>query len=404
MITAQQAFTSVKNLLVNFRSGIVDEQKDADIRNDKDVRECTDKIAAAEKLVQERQNDVDSLVAHIDYLENEKKEHEKDVQTREERLIANSALLENFKKQRCDNNLLFVKELREHMEAVDVLTLLKNDLNEYFQNKKTGGVNPSFIERFAEFSHLLNDEHKQIFMQLSQSIADLPDVDALTARVTDSTSTTQRTGEEVGTNHVDNEQGELKKLDHVAHESTDVYYEKLQKKVIEMIEGLIKHLKESRDELITNEIKAAEDFAIFQTNMEKENEHLKARIAELKKEIENLINQLNISNEQLEKRKKLLQSAINELNTIREICSEKKRYYETESLRRTGELSTVDNASKIFDDILNNLSKRVTERSSNLNAGAEEAGQHIINNVVTGENPISTGVESRVNSRNSVVF
>jgi len=404
MITAQQAFTSVKNLLVNFRQGIVDEQKDADVRNEKDVAECTEKIAAAEKLVQDRQNDVDSLKSHIDFLENEKKEHEKDVQTREERLIANAQLLENFKKQRCDNNLLFVKELREHMEAVDVLNLLKGDLNDYFANKKVGGVNPAFIERFAEFSHLLNDEHKEIFMQLSAKVSDLPDVNALSNRVSDSTATKQRTGEEVGTNHVDNDKGELQKLDHVAYEGTAEYNANLQTKVIGMIDGLIKHLKESRDALINNEIKAAEDFAVFQTNMEKENEHLKNKIAELKKAIEDLVNQLNIANEQLEKRKKLLQDAQNALATIRQICSEKKEYYQKESSRRTGELSSVDSASKIFDDILSNLSKRVTDRASNLNAGAAEAGNHVINNVKNGENPISTGVDSRVNARNAVVF
>ena len=70
MISAQQAFTSVKNLLVNFRSGIEEEQKDADARNLKDSDECTRKIADAEGLVQQRQNDVDSLREHIKYLEN----------------------------------------------------------------------------------------------------------------------------------------------------------------------------------------------------------------------------------------------------------------------------------------------------------------------------------------------
>lgn len=405
MTSAQKAFDQVRNLLTNFRDDIVKEQHDADVRNEKDEKECADKIAAAEKKVADRQKDVDDLKAHIQWLENEKSESEKDKKTREDRIEANAKLLADFKKQRCDNNLLFVKQLREHMEAIDIMTLLRGDINDYFANKKESGkVNTAFIERFAEFSHLLSDDNKQVFMQLSQAVNSLPDVDALSKRVDDSTSTKERTTEEVGDKHVDNDKGELQKMEHVAWEETDAYNDKLHKKVIDMIDGLIAHLKASRDELTKNEIKAAEDFAVFQTNMEKENEYLQAKIEELKKHIVDLTNQINVANVQLEKREKLLQDAKDELETIRNICKEKKEYYENESRRRSSEIQTVDVATGIFNDILSKLSERVKERAAALNAGAKDAGNDLSKFVKKDENEIATGVNSRAGERNQVVF
>jgi septal ring factor EnvC (AmiA/AmiB activator) len=405
MTYAQKAFDTVNNLLVNFRGGIVQEQHDADLRNARDEAQCAKDIAAAVAKVAARQHDVDSLKAHIKYLENELTQHKIDLKTREDRLVANANLLASFKKQRCDNNLLFVKELREHMEGIDILGLLRNDINDYFL-KKSGKVHHSFIERFSEFSHLLNEQHKQIFVELSNSVTNLPNieqtVDALGHRVDASTAQKERTAAQVGVQHVDNNKGALKKLDHVAWEGTAVYTDKLHKRVIEMIDGLVIHLKESRNQLIQNEIKAAEDFAIFQTNMEKENEHLRNTIIELKAQITDLTNQLNVSNVQLEKREKLLRDAQHEEAEIRRICREKKEYYQHESARRTGELSTVDEATKIFKNLAH-LSKRVKNRANNLNAGAA-VGEHEIKAVVTDEHSISTANAARVKSRNEVVF
>lgn len=404
MTSAQKAFDQVKNLLVNFRQDIVHEQHDADVRNEKDTKECTEKIAAAEKKVAERQKDVDDLTKHITWLENEKTESEKDKKSREDRIKANEKLLEDFKKQRCDNNLLFVKQLREHMEAIDIMTLLRGDINDYFAHKGDAKVNTAFIERFAEFSHLLNEEHKAVFLEISQQVNNLPDVDALTHRVNESTSTKQRTETEVGKEHVDNNRGELKKLDHVAWEETAAYNDKLHKKVIEMIDGLIAHLKSSRDELTKHEIKAAEDFAVFQSNMEKENEYLKEKIEELTKHILDLINQINVAKVQLEKREKLLQEAKNQLEAIRKMCQEKKEYYEHETTRRNGELKTVDNATTLFENILAKLSARVKERAAALNAGAKEAGENLSAHVKKDESSISTGVNTRAGERQAVVF
>lgn len=404
LIFAQKAFDSVKNLLVNFKQDIIKEQHDGDVRNEKDTAVCTKIVAEATAKVNSRQKDVDDLDKHIKWLENEKVESEKDKKTREDRLVANDKLLSDFKKQRCDNNLLFVKQLREHMEAIDVLSLLRGDINDYFKNKKEDGkVNTVFIERFAEFSHLLSDENRLVFISLSQDVQNLPDVKDLTDRVDATTSTTARTDTQVGTGHVDNSQDELKQLEHVAWTEAGQYADALHKRVIEMIDGLINHLKQSRNELTKNEIQAAEDFAVFQNNMEKENDHLRETIEKLGKHIADLTNQINVANAQLEKRKKLLDEATHQLEAVTKICDDKKAYYESETQRRNRELGIVADATTIFENILAKLSQRVQERANEAQANEALSGT-LSANVVNQEPKATTDLNANVSTRNNVVF
>jgi len=403
VISAQNAFSQVKNLINNLTKDIVDEQKNADVRNEKDTKKCSKDIQEAIDKVNSRQKDVEDLEKHIKWLEHEKSENEKDLATRKERVAANEKMLAEFKKQRCDNNLLFVKQLREHMEAVDLLEMLKKDVNEYFAQKKAGKVNASFIERFAEFSHLLADNDKQVLVQITQAVNTLPDVNKLNENVQASTSTKARTAEEVGTGHVDNAQDALKALDHVEWKSTDVYFDELHKKLIVMIDGLVAHLKNSRDELIKNEIKAAEDFAVFQSNVEKENEYLRTKILEIENTIKDLENQINIANGQLAKRKVLHQEAIVELENIERICKEKEEYYKNETARRNGEIKTIGEAQRLFDNILNNLSQRVKERADNINSG-QAAGNALPASVVANQSTIEKDLAARQGERAQVVF
>jgi len=131
-----------------------------------------------------------------------------------------------------------------------------------------------------------------------------------------------------------------------------------------MIDGLIAHLRASRKKLTESEIKAAEDFAVFQNSTEKENEYLEEKIAELTKEILDLTNQINVSKVQLVKRKKLRDQAKARLELLRKICKEKKAYFAKETARRRLENGYIDTATKIFETKLMHLSSRVRARAS----------------------------------------
>jgi len=146
----KSAFQNVHNLLLNFKKSNVNEQEDADIREHKERKWCVNNIGKQSSVVSRRQKDVDNLKAHIKFLKKEKKEHIKDRDSRVKRIKANDALLDKFKKQRCDNNLLFVKNLEEHMQALDVLNLLRKDILLYFQGQREKALKKAEAARKAE--------------------------------------------------------------------------------------------------------------------------------------------------------------------------------------------------------------------------------------------------------------
>jgi len=187
--------------------------------------------------------------------------------------------------------------------------------------------------------------------------------DELSAKTEAYSRTRARTSAEVGTGHVDNTRAELKKLATPGYEAVGVFMTKLEKKILAMIDSLILHLKNSRDSLTKNELKAAEDFAIFQKNMFKENRFLKAKILRLQAKLVDLKTQLNKANAQLVRREKLRKEAEIQLANFRRMKAEKDAYCKQEHLRRLRELSSVDSAEKIFQNVLNKLSLRVKYRT-----------------------------------------
>jgi len=376
---------------------------------------CKKEIGRAVRLLARRQHDVDSLIAHIKFLKKTRKQAEVDRKLRKDRIAKNLALIAQFKKQRCDNNLLFVKQLKEHMEAINVLKLLRGDIIKYFNAKKKGEQGLGFLQTFSEYSHLLDDTHKQTLVELKAEVsnlrkhkldrsnesqrsklADTKKIDAFGDKIA---KEKERTTKEIGTGHVDNTRGELKKLATPGFDKIGSFNTKTRTKILGMINGLIAHLRESRKKLTASEIKAAEDFAIFQNSTEKENEYLEEKIAELTKEILDLTNQINVSKVQLVKRKKLRDVAKARLDLLRKICKEKKAYFAKETARRRLEDSYIKSAINIFETKLMHLSKRVRARASG-GVKVDEIGHR----VVSSEAGVKKHNAALVKEREAVVF
>jgi len=407
----QQAFDNVSNLLVNFKNDVLKEQADADVRNDKDKKDCDAIVGDAVAKEAQRLKDVNDLSDHIAFLTGEQDQQTTDRNTRKDRIQANKDLLKKFKEQRCENNLIFVKNLREHMEAIDILSLLRRDIQDYFASKQQPQpdesntlsvsqiqtqqkVNTLFIERFAEFAHLLPEEKKMVFTQLAQVVTQLPDASSLSTPSADSDSSSD-----------DLDSEGLSPIQKIAYQQAADYYAKLEQKILAMIDALIAHLRASRDELTKNEIHAAEDFAVFQTNIEKENEHLKEKIADLDKSLLDLANQLNVANVQLLKRKALLAESEEELSVEKKVCKEKSEYYARETDRRSSEVTTLNNASDIFNNILAKLSARVRARADAVASGATYADtDNLTQNVVNAQPAVTATVDANVATRNAVSF
>lgn len=415
---AQKAFDQVRNLIVNLQKSNVADQVQADAREKNERAWCKVEIAKAQALLARRTHDVESLKKHIDYLVNTRTQARKDRKTRVDRIAANHALVAKFKKQRCDNNLLFVKQLKEHMQAIQIMQLLRGDIVAYF-NKKGKGLTGAFIEQFEEFAVLLDDEHKQIFTELKT------EVEAFRAHRLDRKAETQiktrsnksinaegdrltaqkaRTEKQIGVGHVDNKRGALQRLKTPGYEKISDFNRRVRAKVLGMIDGLVAHLRASRKKLTQDEIKAAEDFAVFQDSTEKENEYLEEKIKQLTAEIDSLTNQIRVSRIQLAKRIKLRDEAAAQLRLLQKMCAEKFAYFKAERTRRERENRVMAKALTLFNNILSKLSSRVRARASTHSESGKTFGSDLAARVVKSEPGVSSGVSSRVKVRNEVVF
>jgi hypothetical protein len=406
----------------NLKNSNVKDQQQADVREKNERAWCTRQITKAVKLLARRQHDVDSLEAHIQYLVKTRVQARKDRATRVQRIKNNLALLAKFKKQRCDNNLLFVKQLREHMQAVAVMKLLRGDIVAYFAAKPKG-QRGAFIEQFEEYTSLLDEEHKALFTELKSEITNLaaPRAHKLdrNAETTVKTRTNEavnaqgdrltaqkaRTAKQVGKGHVDNKRGALKKLATPKHQKIGDFNRQTRTRILKMIDGLVKHLRESRRKLTKDEIHAAEDFAVFHNSMEKENEYLAEKIKELTKEILSLTNQLNVSRAQLVKRKQLRDQAKKALALLRKMCAEKYAYFAQQTKRRVKENVSIDSALATFNKIISSLSARVRNRASSLTTAGKLSGKEAMQTrVVNSKTAVQGNLAGRQKTRAAVVF
>jgi len=403
LISTQQVFDQVKSMLNNFRGDIQKEQVESDARCKREEVFINHQIDVAIAVLAHRTKDVNDIKAHIVYLRNEIKETENDIRSREARIVANNRLLEQFKKERCENNLLFVKNLREHIESIEVMGLLRQDIIAYFRAgaaKKT-----AFLEKFAEFSHLLDEEHKLVLSQLTAKLRALPDVAVLSNRTNVYTATRGRNATEQGRLHIDNNRTELKRLATPTFEDAGIYRNKLEAKVIGMIDALVLHLKNSRDSLTKAELKAGEDFAIFQTNLFRENAYLAQKIKELNAHLVDLKAQLNLAEQQLVRREALRRQAEEQLANLRRVKREKEEYCKRENVRRARELVDVGQAQSIFQNVLDKLSLRVKLRTQS-NAENKAYGKNEVHttNVVSAQNQAAAGVGQRQKERHAVAY
>lgn len=414
-ITAQDAFAKIKSALYNFRDSINTEQNDADLRHKKEVAWCAKNIAYAQKTLSQRTKDVNDIAAHIKYLQNEITQTTNDRNSRQDRIKQNNLTLERFKKERCENNLNYIKSLREHKESIDILKLLRADLVTYFNNwlknptKKNKLAAGAFIEKMSRFAHLFDDEHRNIFIQLVESMKSLQSresVSSLHKRVDSYTATRGRTSGEVGTKHVDNSRGELKKLEAPAVVEAREYVLALRSKTLLLIDSLIKHLEASRKKLSEDEMLANEHFADFQAQMFKENTYLAEKVAEDNKLLLNLNVQLTRAQGQHSRREKLRLEAEENLRALQRQCKDKNDYYVRENSRRKNELNITGKAINTYNNIVSRIQARIASRVSNNYSGSKSYQSKDINenNVVSYTPDVQNSVNRNVKQRNEVAL
>jgi len=89
----------------------------------------------------------------------------------------------------------------------------------------------------------------------------------------------------------------------------------------------------------------------------------------------------------------------------KKVCKEKSEYYARETDRRSSEVTTLNNASDIFNNILAKLSARVRARADAVASGATYADtDNLTQNVVNAQPAVTATVDANVATRNAVSF
>jgi len=287
-----------------------------------------------------------------------KADNKKAIKQYSDKIAENNKNMAQYKIQRCDANFNFITLLREHYDSEDMLKQLRVDLNEFLAKKIKNPTDESiklpssFIERVSAFGHLIPAEHQTALIETMQAANKYVQAGDVSGHLTESKENHYEARNITDTLHVDNNRGLIKMMKHVDHKSPKAYFIMLKAKINTIIDGLIKHLHDSRDDLSTKEMKANEDYAKFMIALEKENNELKELIKGLEAENKALTAQLEKTQETLEEFKGLLKAAEENLARLIKMCAEKEEYHKRENKRREAETEDCQGAIKIFNEVL----------------------------------------------------
>jgi predicted nuclease with TOPRIM domain len=100
-----------------------------------DANTCAANKAAMQNIIEEKQTNLDDVTEHLTWLNGEFADAEARVAFVQARILAIKTKYDNLKKQSCASNFLFVQDLKEHKDAMDLLQILEEEINSYFSQK-----------------------------------------------------------------------------------------------------------------------------------------------------------------------------------------------------------------------------------------------------------------------------
>ena len=388
---SQAVFSHVKNLLANIRNDIIREDNAATARCNAEIRWISAGINRSIAKLTRRTKEVNAVKARIVKLNGAISHTTAAIKQKKARIASNKALFKKFKKERCENNFFFVKELAHIQRGKKTLRQIHRFFVRGFRQLKNFGKRRALalVEKVSEFAHLFDEQHKLILAELTSNLKNLPNVGKLHGDVVRAGSTRGRSAQEIGSGHIDNNRGELKRLRTPAYVNVHAFTTELERKILKIIADLVQHLKNHKHKLIHAEIKASRDFAKFTNDIARENRHLARRIIHLRKRRVVLRTRLARAKVQLARRELLRKEASIQLVLRRAIKARIERYCRITHNRRVTELANIRDAEAVFLNVLNAISKRVNIRA---------------HEVVDAEPSTSSGLSGRQRVREAVAL
>ena len=133
----------------------IKEQKEADILNKTQEIAGKKQIAQLTTVRDENQKVLNAAIEHTTFLTTEMKDTVTYLAWIETRFVTLADQKKQLAEDRCDANQMFVKAVKEHRDAEDVIELLIKDLAGYSSEKKLALAQVSdFSSQLATYSHL----------------------------------------------------------------------------------------------------------------------------------------------------------------------------------------------------------------------------------------------------------
>jgi len=348
-VQAQDAVDDALNVLKDLIRAQQDEQAAHDASYAREKARIENTLAQLEDRRQRKRAECDDSKAHVDFVQDEITDTQSHLDFIAKRVATINQQRIDLHDGRCESNQVFIQSLREHRDALDVIDFLIQDLQTY-QAELNAGASlaqvSSTVDKLRAFSYLFKTGTLNEFLQLADPKAE--------AELTDGTK--QRSAEDIGTGHEDNDKEALKlKQFESGTDDRNVVGGSAVERIIGLLNALQQHLRESMTDLETNEIRAAIDLANWLDKTEDE-------LAELAADKERKTKYLQKLEVDLETAQNVWQQCENEYQQILEAIAtneaeleRRTNEYHSETERRNNEITLIEECIKIFQERISSM-------------------------------------------------
>ncbi|KAL4497840.1 hypothetical protein ABPG72_000595 [Tetrahymena utriculariae] len=351
------AVDSALTVLQDLKQANTDQQSAADQLNASQQEECSQNIEKLKEVVQQNNQVAEDATAHREFIDEEISQTQNYINWISDRVDSINNKRDQLEESRCVSNAFFIRALKEHSEAMEVIDQLKKELQPFTTEAVTNLSQVKTVtDKLKAYSLLYNTQALRAFNQLSQTPqAQDVDNDLLSWN----------------TEADDNNQGELKLEAATDGSSERNVQHSLGDKLVDLLDKLKLHLKDSIDDLTKNEIQSAWDLATWLHHSELELDHL----ANETQRKQTYLEKLNIAHQSAKAHEdqswQIHNASVSILNQYLLECEAKHNKYVSETARRNNENNLLDEILQIFEEKVstlgNNLRDRVDDYEENQN-------------------------------------
>jgi len=280
----------------------------------------------------------DESTAHRKHIENEIQVTAEYLAWINNRRIDINKRRETLREQRCYANLMFVKALKEHDEALEVVRFLREDVAAIVDGSR-GNVDLAQLKdassKLSAYAHLFNTNAMKEFAQLTNG--DIQDVDEETAAWDDRASDNSRDGLAL------------------ERQTAGTAERDIGSKFLRMIDTLEQNLIQAMADLKSNEIQAAWDLVSWLQDSEAELEHLDEEQAAKTTYQDKLLISIISAKAHEDQAWEIYFESASTLNNAIDDLNAKREFWAAEKSRRDEENKVLDEIIQMFIDRVSGL-------------------------------------------------